>query len=87
MLLFIWFLQFILIVSLRFPEISIFLIGIVFSIFYIPTCVLIGVWDIRGNFQIEQNIIAEKSPLYAQILLKLNNIESELNEINKKGEV
>lgn len=77
MLLFIWFTQFVLIVGLSFPDIPIILIAIVFGSFYIPVCMIVGYWDIHSNFKVEQNLIKEKSPLYAGLFQYLEEIKKQ----------
>lgn len=77
LILFMWFFQFSIIIQIGLG-IDLILVYIFIIVIYIPLAVLIGFFHIKTNFQEEQKIYQEESPLYKLILQKLDNIEKKV---------
>jgi len=60
--------------------------GLLFIVFYTPLAILTGRWDFKkdkGNFQTEQLLIKEKSPIWHEVFSRLDRIEQKI-EVRKE---
>ncbi len=61
---------------------NIYLFGILFVSLYIPMAVLVGSWDYKkagGNFQTEQLLAKQRSPVLKELFDRLDRIEKKLD--------
>ena len=77
LILFMWFFQFSIIIQFGLG-IDLILVYSLIIVLYIPLGILIGFIHIKTNFQEEQKIIQEESPLYKEIFSLLKKIEKRL---------